>query len=208
MKNESNEHATIAESGGSATPTTCESTTASEERWLPIPGFEGKYEVSNLGRVRNTKRPDKAIAPLDNGTGYKQASLVRADGKTVKRYVHWAVLSAFIGPRPDGYYACHNNGDRSDNRLANLRWDTIKNNLKDKHAHGTAIVGERHVWTTKFNTKFAKEAKRMLNTGFSQSEIALSLGVCQSHISTIALGKSWAHIEVENFYTKPEFDNQ
>ena len=206
MKNESNEHVTTAESGESAIQTTCESTIGNEVRWLPIPGFEGKYEVSSDGSVRHIKRLHKPLTPLDNGAGYRQVSLVQDDGKIVKRYIHWAVLSAFVGPRPEGFYACHNDGDRSNNKLSNLRWDTIQNNLRDKWGHGTAIYGEAHQWTTKFNTKFAKEAKRMLATGFTHEEIALSLGVSRSQISAVACGLVWAHIKVEDFYTKPEFE--
>ena len=208
MKNESSVNESTAVSGASATLTRCGTTIVSEERWLPIPGFEGKYEVSDSGKVRHTKRPDKTLSPLNNGAGYRQVSLVCDSGKIVKRYIHWAVLSAFVGPRPSGYYACHGDGDRSNNCLSNLRWDTVSNNLKDKRAHGTAIMGEQHMWTTKFNTKFAKEAKRMLATGFTHEEIAKNFGVSRSQISALSCGLVWAHIEVESFYTKPEFDNQ
>lgn len=93
--------------------------------------------------------------------------------------------------------------------MSNLRWDTVSGNLKDKRLHGTALFGERHMWTTKFNEKFARQAKQMLKTGFPEAQIALTLGVSQTHINAVSQGKTWAHIEVEDFYTKPvieEFD--
>lgn len=67
------------------------------------------------------------------------------------------------------------------------------------------------MWTTKLNDKSARQAKQMLRTGFPEAQIALTLGVGQTHINAISQGKVWAHIEVEDFYTKPEFeefDNQ
>jgi len=51
--------------------------------------------------------------------------------------VHKLVLEAFIGPCPNHYEACHNNGKANDNRLSNLRWDTCSNNNFDKRKHGT-----------------------------------------------------------------------
>lgn len=57
------------------------------------------------------------------------------------RCVHCVVLETFIGPRPDGFHACHNNGVRNDARLCNLRWDTPVNNMADKVKHGTVWRG-------------------------------------------------------------------
>lgn len=51
-------------------------------------------------------------------------------------YVHTAVLLAFVGERPEGLEACHNNGIPSDNRLENLRWDTRSSNRRDTILHG------------------------------------------------------------------------
>lgn len=50
--------------------------------------------------------------------------------------VHWLVLLAFIGPRPYGLDACHNNGKHADNRASNLRWGTRSSNMHDRVAHG------------------------------------------------------------------------
>lgn len=46
--------------------------------------------------------------------------------------IHKLVLEAFVGERPSGMQACHGNGDKTDNRLVNLRWDTVKANHRDK----------------------------------------------------------------------------
>lgn len=53
-----------------------------------------------------------------------------------KRRVHLLVLETFVGPRPHGMFGCHNDGDKDNNRLENLRWDTASNNSYDTVRHG------------------------------------------------------------------------
>jgi hypothetical protein len=119
------------------------------ERWLPIPCFEGSYDVSDLGRVRSVARvvqrrtspqrwPERILSsPLD-GDGRPCVGL-RLNGKLYSRRVHSLVLLAFVGPRPPGMECCHRNGDRTDNRLLNLRWGTASSNSFDKVRHGTHL---------------------------------------------------------------------
>ena len=118
------------------------------EEWRPVPGHPG-YEVSSRGRVRSLDRVMEVgsrwgktvLLPL-KGRMLRQATrpsghrtLGLTGGQT--RDVHALVLEAFVGPRPDGMEACHNNGDPADNRLENLRWDTRRENALDRIRHGT-----------------------------------------------------------------------
>ncbi len=61
--------------------------------------------------------------------------------KTCKKTIHRLILEVFVGPCPLGMQACHNNGNPTDNKLNNLRWDTPKNNHKDRIKHGTSSRG-------------------------------------------------------------------
>lgn len=124
----------------------------SAERWLPVVGYEGLYEVSDLGRVRSLPRistgkhqhrvPGK-IRPQSTkpGTGYLSISLTR-EGSSATWNVHRLVAEAFIGPRPDGMDTCHFDGDKTNNAASNLRYDTRGNNLRDSVRHNT------HRWST------------------------------------------------------------
>lgn len=113
------------------------------ERWLPVPGYEGAYEVSDRGRVRSLDRitaqgrPCKGIVltQLNGSKGYKQVGLHRS-GQTT-HHVHRLVLLAFAGPAPEGMEVRHLNGDRTDNTLANLTWGTHLENMRDQREHGT-----------------------------------------------------------------------
>lgn len=119
-----------------------------DETWKPVRGYEGLYEVSDQGRVRSLARkairkdgivttvPGRVLSNSPTGTGYVLARLWRGNEEE-QRHVHVLVLETFVGPRPQGMQACHNNGKRSDNRVENLRWDTPSNSNRDKRAHGT-----------------------------------------------------------------------
>lgn len=121
------------------------------ERWLPVPGYEGLYEVSDHGRIRSL---DKVIEKTSkNGVKYRHHARGRMmhqvpapfghlytrlhkDGQGRTFFVHRLVLMAFVGPRPEGTECCHNDGVATNNRLENLRWDTAKSNAADRTKHG------------------------------------------------------------------------
>ena len=109
-----------------------------KEVWKDIKGYEGKYQVSNLGRVkslylinRQTKIPREKILKLGhNLQGYPHIHLCK-DNKTSKSiFVHKLVAEAFI-PNPNNYPVVnHKNEIKTDNRVENLEWCTQKNNVQ------------------------------------------------------------------------------
>lgn len=123
------------------------------ETWAPIAGYEGSYEVSDQGRVRSLDRTITVVRPgeaprcyVRRGQVLKQGTVkgrnhryLRVSLSTDERHakVHLLVLTTFAGPRPEGLMGCHVNGDRQDNRLANLYWGTNSDNEFDKVRHGT-----------------------------------------------------------------------
>lgn len=117
------------------------------ETWLPVPGFEGYYEVSDLGRVRSLDRvvprpgsdmriKGKILKPeYRRNTGYLMIKLVNGD-RVKKYYMHRLVLTVFRGEPEPGQEGCHANDIRTDNRLCNLRWDTHLANVGDAMDRG------------------------------------------------------------------------
>lgn len=115
------------------------------EEWRAIPGFGGRYEVSDQGAVRShlvsgrydrTSPEPRSVGQRRTAKGYLQVTLY-VDRQHVHRYVHRLVLSAFVGPCPQGLQTRHLNGNAADNRLVNLRYGTQSENERDKIRHGT-----------------------------------------------------------------------
>ena len=110
------------------------------ERWRPISGCDG-YEVSDHGRVRSSR----GLLACKPGRGGYRFAYMKIDRRTLSRKISHLVLETFLGPRPEGMYACHTNGNKTDDRLCNLRWDTPSGNNFDTVAHGRHWAGRRDV---------------------------------------------------------------
>lgn len=138
-----------------------------QELWKPVKGYEGLYEVSNLGRVRSLDRVQyqkdshggmmekhyqgKIMTPTDNGHGY-QVLILRKGGRK-SNYVHRIVAEAFVD-NPNGYPVInHLDHDRTNNRADNLEWTTQKENVlysvermrKPRNHYKSTMTGEKYI---------------------------------------------------------------
>lgn len=116
------------------------------ERFLPILGYEGRYDISDQERVRSwvywkTSPAPRILKPAPNrrlSSGpYLKVTLTDENRKRTKIFVHHLVAKTFIGPRPEGHYIRHLNGISVDNRLINLAYGTPLENTADSIRHGT-----------------------------------------------------------------------
>jgi len=179
------------------------------EEWRPVPGYEGHYEVSDLGRVQSLPRrcvapwggtrlvPGKLLSQSAVTGGYRAVCLSK-DGRYKTRMVHQLVLFAFVGPRPGKgreYDSCHNDGDKANNQLANLRWDTKKANSQDRCAHGTMFQGETHPATSLLDEQVTRLRQRHA-AGEHIRHLAAEVGMSYSGMSKVIRGESFSHLPV------------
>lgn len=167
------------------------------ERWRPIKGYAG-YEVSDKGQVRSRDRvacdgrkwKGRVLKP--GGGKYHTVGL--SNRSVTDAYVHRLVLETFRGPCPSGYEACHNNGDKHDNRLDNLRWDTRKANAADTtvHGHRRAPRGEKHR-CAKLTADVVRKI-RAAGRAVSCVQWAEVLRVHPTTVDAARRGITWAHV--------------
>lgn len=101
-----------------------------EEQWRDVQGYEGLYQVSDLGRVRNKRW--RILSTHMNGNGYLQTTLSK-HGRREYPLLHRLVATAFI-PNPGAKPQInHKNGIKTDNRPDNLEWCTMGENLAHRH---------------------------------------------------------------------------
>jgi hypothetical protein len=139
----------------------CPTVDAVEVVWKPILGFEGLYEISNLGKVRNNKGETlKQGIKRTNCTCYKLVNLWK-DGRYYKKYVHRLIAEAFI-PNPDNLpMVNHKDEDGTNNSIDNLEWCTREYNVNygtAKERRAKKIRGVKH--TEEHNKKISESMKR------------------------------------------------
>lgn len=102
--------------------------TEENEQWLPVPGYEGLYEVSNRGRIRN--RYGKILVQANKvGTDYKRVHLCK-NNKAKHHSVHRLVAMAFVPNETGGDVVNHLDHNKSNNNAENLEWCTQKENAR------------------------------------------------------------------------------
>lgn len=151
------------------------------EMWLPIAGWP--YEVSDLGRVRNSS--GRVLAFRRHSNGYTRVSLC-CRGKVLDFYVHRLVCETFIGLAPaDAPEVDHINADRADNRLQNLRWISVRAN-RDRRRPRLSIktgLGDR--------TAEAVAVIRSANSSRLDTHFARQYGISSAHVRAIRLRRRW-----------------
>ena len=157
------------------------------ETWKDIPGYEGRYQVSDLGRIRSR---NKVLKLSTAGSQYKRVRL-RNSGVNTFPYVHRLVASAFIGPCTAGCEVCHGPAGRLDNQVSNLSYGTKSDNRRDRKRDGTdggttVIRGD--------GKTYASVAEAAADTGVSRSGVSK---VCRG-ITSKAGGYTWKYLGETN----------
>lgn len=154
------------------------------EVWRPVVGYEGLYEVSNMGRLRSLRawwdgprimrlKPRKLYA-------YVETQLTDARGVTTHRLVHRLVLEAFVRPPEPGEEGDHKDLNPANNALDNLQWVTPQAN-KEKRRYPKARLT-------------AEQVRAIRERDGKHREIASEFGVTKTVITRIKNGEGYAWV--------------
>ena len=125
------------------------------EKWLPVKGFEGYYEVSDLGQVRSIatirphggyrrrKWPGRVLSAKPKEENYCKVTLY-GDRIVREVRVHVLVAEHFV-PNPGNMpFVCHKDDDKSNNAAINLYWGSNADNMRDRWNNGGASARQKH----------------------------------------------------------------
>lgn len=186
------------------------------EQWRDAVGYEGYFQVSNLGHVRRitgTNRwgdhplnPPRKLTGAPNQDGYIQVHLSVHRNRGM-RSIHILVAKAFIGPRPEGMEVNHKDTVKTNNRVDNLEYMTHGDNIRHAFANGIvprlkgaeyhakrkahwAARGETHP-RAEITVADVTEMRRRHKAGEPCAQIARDYEMDRCHVWRIATGRSW-----------------
>jgi hypothetical protein len=180
-----------------------------KEIFKNVKGYEGIYQVSNLGNVKSLNyhrgKKEKILKPGMDLGGYLILTLCK-NRKRENKTLHRLVAIAFI-PNPENKATVnHINGVKTDNCVSNLEWNTYSEN--HLHAHKTGLMDSKHCTgingcnsgekshLTKLNKYKVMEIKDLLKSKlFTQKQISEFYNCSRTNISSIKTKKAWGYIE-------------
>lgn len=160
--------------------------TMQKEIWLPVQSYEGLYEVSNMGKIRNKFRLMKLH--LKNN-GYVEICLSKNRNKKFI-LVHRLVAQHFIPNLINGLVVNHKDFNKQNNSVENLEWCTQRQNIDH------CMLGDHHLYGTR-NGNHRLEEKQILeirNSNLSLKDASTFFKVSTSTIWVIRTRKTWKHI--------------
>jgi len=165
------------------------------EIWKPVLGFEGLYEVSNLGRVKSLARtkqnhskmqvvPEKIL--VISMTNYPSLSLWK-DGKLTVKKVHRIVAESWICNPHSKPEVNHIDANRTNNKVENLEWVTRAENVKHATDNFLPVRGAAHPSAVLTDS----QVEQIRTMSGKQKDIASMFCISQSNVSTIKNYVSW-----------------
>lgn len=176
------------------------------EIWKEIKGWEGRYDISSLGRVRSIHPRTGKHTILR----HRIRSHYPCINLTEMKSIHSLVAEAFVSPRPPGMHCNHKDGNKFNMTPSNLEWLTPKQNIAHSFALGLSPTGDRHWSRTqperwknrrvrrKLTETQVRELRALSATGVIDRVLGERYGIKRESARDIRRGKVWRHILAES----------
>lgn len=170
------------------------------EEWRPVIGWEDRYEVSSLGRLKRLKDTASSLAGIakfkPRSWGYPSVELRDGSGSFTCVSLHVLVARAFLGERPQGHDVNHIDGNKNNNSPGNLEYVThAENNLHAQRIGLNPVACENNPATRLANTDVV-EMRRRFQAGDARTAICADYGVTQTTLAEILAGKIFAALKL------------
>jgi hypothetical protein len=171
------------------------------EIWKDISGYEGQYQISNLGTVQSLTRIDaqnhirysQIMKPKLDDKGYYQIILCQ-NGKHKSLSLHRLLAKHFISNPNNLPCINHIDGNPKNNLLENLEWCTYSENTIHAYKTGLMKLGNGH-GRAKLTTEQVLEIRKLYKPNiYSFNMLAKQFGVTKQSIVSIVLRRNWKHI--------------
>lgn len=162
-----------------------------KEKWLAVKGFEGLYEVSNLGRIKSIKyNRERLMKTSHQLNGYVKITLSKDNVQYTSR-VHRLVADAFI-PRQEGRdYVNHIDGDKDNNAVSNLEWVSVSENNKHAFKLGLKCAKGENNGRAVLTEAQVIEIYQLAHSGRRVKDIAEQYKISRSSVCHIKYGSRW-----------------
>lgn len=182
------------------------------ENWKAIPGYEGYYEASDLGRIRSVERivphgrhgtcrqKSKVLKPALDAHQYPRVALSMGDA--LRTYtVHRLIALTFLGKRPEGNQINHKSGVKTDNSVSNLEYCTQSENALHSYRIGLQKPKpgslNNNAKLTEQDVKEIRDYVRLSRKKYyGRDDLAKKYGVSSAHIKEIVNNRRgiWSHV--------------
>ena len=179
-----------------------------KEIWKAIPGYEGSFEVSNLGNFRSLDRmvpsrygsprnyPGKPLKVEEMKDGYKRIVLMK-DAKKKRYMCHRLVALTFIDNPNNLPELDHLDGNRMNPSANNLEWVTHQENVRraqEKGNYSGRYIGAKNP-KAKLNDDIVKDIRKDFVNGLTQNKISKKYNIPWSTIHNIVTYQTWKHVD-------------
>lgn len=166
--------------------------------WKPARGFERAYSVSSTGLLRSERNGRGTVKglilkPRFTSDGYIKYALQH---NRLRQQVqcHRLVYESFVRPLEEWEEIDHLNGNKQDNRLANLEPVTKLENMQRSFRAGRNMAKGSEVGTSKLTEEIVSEIRRKHAQGIKQVQLCKEYDLPKDHVSKIILSKTWRHV--------------